>query len=244
MRFGRLVSLLAPLVAAACATSSAPERAGPSLASHVVYLAFSDGAEGIARGGADDATRGVTALCEADAFAAWQTPDECAGGDPDACREAIRAGVAAHFAAYDVAFTLVRPSEGPFSMVVIAPPHVGCTFGQRGAALADCESRNAASVGFVFDCYGDAASCAVLVAHEVGHGFGLVHSADPSDIMTPAPDDPRLAFRDEVSAVDPNPCGITSQSSHRALVAALGARRGPRREHADPRRPDERVTER
>jgi hypothetical protein len=109
-------------------------------------------------------------------------------------------------------------------MIVIAPPKSACTFGKRGAALADCGDRNPASVGFVFDCYADAAACAVLVAHEVGHGFGLVHSADPSDVMTPAPDDPSLAFRDAVSAVDANPCGITSQSSHRALLSALGAR--------------------
>lgn len=224
MRSGRLVPLLAPFVVTACAASSTPGRPTLSIAAHVVYLAFADGTDGIARGLADDATRGVTGLCEADSFAPWQTPDGCAGGDPVECREEIRARAEEYFAAYDVAFTLDRPSAGTFAMVVVAPPHSACTFGQRGAALADCGSENSASVGFVFDCYEDAASCAVLVAHEAGHGFGLVHSADPSDVMTPAPSNPSLAFREAESAVDANTCGITKQSSHRALLDALGAR--------------------
>jgi hypothetical protein len=106
--------------------------------------------------------------------------------------------------------------------VVIAPPHPDCAFGRRGVSFEDCDDADPSSVGFAFDCYGDAASCAVLVAHEVGHGFGLVHSDDPTDLMTPAPGDPGLRFQREPSSTGDNTCGVARQSSHDALVQALG----------------------
>ena len=102
------------------------------------------------------------------------------------------------------------------------PPVAACSFGQRGVAFADCLDENPSNLGFAFDCYGDAASCAVLVAHEVAHGFGLVHVLDGTDLMTLGPEDPSLRFRDEAFDAAENECGVTSQNAHQELVDRLG----------------------
>jgi hypothetical protein len=216
--------LAAALCGSACASCAAPAPAPPA-AAHVVVLEFADGTHGVTAGEVDDATLDVSQLCGTSAFTRWEAPRACAGGDRDACRDAVLREVQRRFAAYDVDFTLTRP-EPParYTTIVIAPPDAACTFGQRGVAFADCGNANPASLGMVFDCHGDAASCAVLVAHEAGHTFGLVHSLDPRDVMTPGPDDPALAFLPTSAGTEANPCGVAQQSSHATLLRNLGAR--------------------
>jgi hypothetical protein len=217
------------LLAFACGAGACAERAGAAErapASHLVFLDFSDGTHGVTAGAEDDAAHDVSQLCGADRFARWEAPRACAGGDREACREEVLEGVRGYFAAYDVDFTLTRPeASAAFTTVVIAPPLAACTFGKRGVAFADCGDENPANVGMAFDCHGDAASCAVLVAHEAAHTFGLVHSRDPSDVMTPSPEDPHLAFLPTAAPTEANACGVTSQSSHASLLRALGPRR-------------------
>lgn len=228
-RFGRsgttlvLSALLAP---SACTAEGAPLRpSASSTARRVVYLDFADGSSGVSLSDDDDATSDVSRLCDAPAFARWTAPPECAGGERDACRAEVARLVASYFEPYDVDFTLSRPTSGDFSTLIVAPPHPACSFGKRGAAFADCGDENPTSVGFAFDCYADAASCAVLIAHEVAHGFGLVHTTDEADIMRPAPDDPALRFRAEEAVTDDDTCDVGTQSSHAALLAVLGPRR-------------------
>lgn len=210
-----LGSLLATLSLSACAAEP-PPRGG-----RLVHLDFADGTTSISHGDEDDAASHVSRLCGPTTFARWEAPDEC--GDRDTCRAAVLEHVRAYFEAYDVRFTLERPDgDEPFSTVVIAPPAAACSYGRRGVAHGDCSDANPANVGFVFDCYASAASCAVLVAHETAHGFGLVHSLDPTDVMTPGPEDPSLRFRASSSLTTDNECGVSRQSSHEALLAVLG----------------------
>ena len=211
--------VLVALAAGAC-TASAPAD-GP--AARVVFLDFADGTQGVTAGEEDDATHDVSQLCAAPAFARWEAPRACAGGDRDACREEILREVRRHFAAYAVDFTLVRPAPpAVYTTIVIAPPIAACTFGRRGVAYGDCADANPANIGMAFDCHSDAAACAVLVAHEAGHTFGLVHSLDPRDVMMPSPEDPQLAFLATAAPTEKNDCGVLHQSSHESLLRILG----------------------
>jgi hypothetical protein len=215
-RAGWLVSALTALTVGAQAAPGAPGR--------LVYLDFTDGTEGITRGDDDDATRNVSRLCAAPSLARWEPAAR--GGERERFRADVLHAVRGYFEAYDVRFTLDRPAPPEtFTTIVVAPPLAACTFGRRGVAFADCGDVNPASLAFVFDCYGDADSCAVLVAHETAHTFGLVHSLDPADIMTPGPEDPSLRFLAEASPTAAGECGVLRQSSHQALLAALGPRR-------------------
>ena len=223
--------LVASLASAACActnaSASSPSLLSPSptSASRVVFLDFSDGTHGVTLGEEDDATHDVSQLCGTTTLGRWEAPRACAGGDRVACREEVLLAVRRHFEPYDVDFTLTRPAApAVYTTIVIAPTSAECTFGQRGVAAADCDDANPASLGMVFDCHGDAASCAVLVAHEAGHTFGLVHSRDPLDVMTPGPEDPQLTFLATSSATSANTCGISQQSSHATLLRNLGPR--------------------
>jgi len=119
----------------------------------------------------DDATQNVSRLCSVSSFSRWDAAPVC--GERNHCREDIHRLVGEYFEAYNVRFTLSRPSPSEiFTTVIVAPPVAECTFGHRGIAFADCGDANPRSVAFVFDCGGDAASCAVLVAHETAHTFG------------------------------------------------------------------------
>lgn len=218
-------AVLCGAACASCAAPASPPASAPPAARHVVLLDFAQGTHGVTAGEEDDATRDVSQLCSTSSFARWEAPRACAGGDRDACRDAVLREVQRRFEAYDVDFTLTRPAApARYTTLVIAPPDAACTFGQRGVAFADCGDANPASLGMVFDCHGDASSCAVLVAHEAGHAFGLVHSRDPRDVMTPGPEDPALAFLATSAGTEPNPCGIEEQSSHATLLRNLGAR--------------------
>jgi hypothetical protein len=212
----------AALAVAACGAPPPPTRE----AGHVVYLAFARGDEGVTLGADDDATTNVSRVCGTARFDAWTgAPMREYCGDRDACRRAIRDRVASYFAGLDVAFVIERPAAPPYTMVVVAPPNEDCTFGRRGVAFADCDDANPSSVAFAFDCDGDPDACAVLVAHETAHTFGLVHVVDDRDVMIGGPSDPSLAFQEDESAATDNDCGVTSQSSARALRHALGPAR-------------------
>lgn len=200
-----------------------PRAARRPPAAVVVHLDFTDGTEGVVRGDDDDATRMVSRLCATPALARWEASPAC--GTRDRCRDEVLRRVRAYFEPYNVRFTISRPPpHAPYTTIVIAPPVAACTFGGRGIAFADCGNANPRSLGFVFDCHGEAGACAVLVAHEAAHTFGLVHSRDQGDIMTAAPEDPALRFRAVPSPTEANACGVRVQNSHEALLAALGPR--------------------
>jgi hypothetical protein len=195
----------------------------PSRGGRVVYLDFADGSEGVIRGEEDDATRNVSSFCAEAAFARWDGIEAC--GDRASCMEIIRAKVERYFARFDVRFTTVRPPPGAtFTTIFVAPPSAECSFGRRGVSVVDCGDANPANVGFVFDCDVDVDACAVLVAHETAHTFGLVHVGGGSDIMTLGPENPALSFESTEHPTVDDACGASSQSSERSLLDALGPR--------------------
>jgi hypothetical protein len=224
-RAGLLVFALAMLLLVCTRNQDGPSgvsaAAGPK--GQLVYLDFVEGTEGTSQGSEDDATRNVSRLCALASSVRWEPAPQCGGRDR--CKADVLRLVREYFKPYNVGFTLSRPSPPQvFTTIVIAPPVAMCTYGRRGVVFADCGNKNPSDMAFVFDCYGDAASCAILVAHETGHTFGLVHSLDPSDIMTLAPEERTLRFREQWSPTIENKCGILRQSSHEALLSAVGPR--------------------
>lgn len=113
---------------------------------------------------------------------------ECAGSWPpfgDPVREsALVDRVQQLFADFDVMITSEPVCEGPYLRVVVGP-FEGCG-GGLGYAESSCE--RSLGQGFVFAklASGDGRTLseqAVVIAHEVGHAFGLAHVEDPRDIM-------------------------------------------------------------
>jgi hypothetical protein len=216
-----MTTRVAPLLA--IALSALGCAVGPARRERVVYLDFADGREGVAKGEDDDATRNVSRFCAAEALPRWNGIASC--GDRDACIATIRARVERYFARYQVRFTTVRPPDWePYTTVVIAPPDAECSFGRRGVSVVDCGDANPANLGFVFDCDFDVDACAVLIAHEAAHTFGLVHVNAPGDVMTPGPEDPSASFEETEHETVDEACGASRQSSHRALLEVLGPR--------------------
>jgi hypothetical protein len=205
------------LLGACGAPSEAPSPgAGP-----VIYLNFSDGTEGIEKASSDDAAGNRSTLCETGRLPRWNGAAGCGGRER--CRDEIVSRVREHFRRYAARITTTRPPDGvDYTMLVVMPPNLACSFGQRGLAPLDCGDQQRRNLGFVSDCR-DPAVCAVVISHELGHTFGLVHSQNPNEIMYSNPAVPTLTFRDEDSATASDGCDLGSQNAHRTLLATLGA---------------------
>ena len=92
----------------------------------------------------------------------------------------ILAGLRRSFARWRVDFTTTRPSAPPYTMVIVSPTGGA----HHGVAPLDCGNANPNDIAFV---YRTTLSSPDLVAreaaHELGHSFGLAHTASASEIM-------------------------------------------------------------
>ena len=186
----------------------------------VVYLNFSDGTEAVTEGDKDDATHNVSSLCGTERVGAYWGSSEC--GDRAECADLITDLVADHFRDFNVVFTLERPESGPYTMAVIGPPSGNCGFGVEGAAPLDCNNQNPENIVFAFDCPASVAACSVTISQELAHSFGLAHTQQTCDIMTPGTfrcSEPH--FSDTDALADDTRCGLI-QNNHARLLEVLG----------------------
>jgi hypothetical protein len=186
----------------------------------VVFLNFSDGTESISFGERDDATRNVSSLCAAARVGAYWGSSDC--GDRSSCASVIGALVEQHFRDFNVVFTLERPSQGAYTMALVGPPSGSCGFGVAGAAPLDCDNGNPQNVVFAFECASSSTACSVVISQELAHSFGLAHTHQTCDILSPGSE--RCAepiFSNEEAIADDPTCGAT-QNNYGRLLDVLG----------------------
>jgi hypothetical protein len=187
----------------------------------VAFLNFSDGSEAISPGEHDDATHNVSMLCDTPRVGSYWGSNDC--GDRASCMQLVADLVERHWEDMNIVFTLERPKSGPYTMVMIGPPSGSCGFGVEGAAPLDCDNRNPSNVVFAFDCAASAAACSVTISQELAHSFGLAHTYQTCDIMTPGSfrcSEPIFSKSDALA--DDTTCGAV-QNNHARLLEVLGS---------------------
>jgi hypothetical protein len=135
----------------------------------------------------------------------------------EAARQTVLAGLRAAYAPYRVSFTTERPTDGPYTMVVVSvtggPNH--------GVAPLDCGNANPSDIAFV---YRTALSSPALVAreaaHELGHSFGLGHVASRADFMEWASSGSRFTVAPYDVAHESGKCFDGDEQDAPALLAA------------------------
>jgi len=187
----------------------------------VVYLNF-DGATLTA--GQDDARTNKTGLVagtlEYPAMAAWTKL-----GGRDKGIAAVVEELKLIFEKMAVDFVTTRPSSGDYTMAVIGGTGQGVQGGGEAVGISplDCKNSNKNDIVLIFGdkIAGTAKENAFVIAHELGHSFGLEHVEDTKSIMYPALNGATCCWT--TSAVEPPViCGRDPQDDERVLLDTLG----------------------
>jgi hypothetical protein len=137
--------------------------------------------------------------------------------------------VAALFADFGLVIVTRRPAAPPYEMVVIGGEATACgqPAGVPGIAPLDCGDQTPGEIALAFaGTITDLDMLAVVVAHEVAHTFGLVHTMAGCDVMSNyLCEEGRKSFLDVVVEVAPDHagvCGLHTTNSWEALRGILG----------------------
>jgi hypothetical protein len=137
----------------------------------------------------------------------------------------------ASFSGFALEVTTTRPTGGSsYEMIAVggSPSLCGYASGVGGLAPLDCGDTVRGEVGFVFsDQITSLDFLATVIAHEAAHTFGLVHTTEACDTMSPLYCAGEKRFLDERMGVYPDQigkCGSLLTNSHLALERALGLR--------------------
>jgi len=89
---------------------------------------------------------------------------------------------------YAVEFVTTRPTSGDYTMAMIGGNGQGCKGGGGAVGIAplDCKHNMKNDIVLIFKMKDDAKQLAFVIAHELGHSFGLEHVTNKKDIMYPA----------------------------------------------------------
>ncbi len=223
-----LAGLLAFSTAFLCGSEGLAVTAANAASTHV-FLSFLDRPTTFPSSSQDDAPEGTARLAPSDPIAAfpWEAVDVTATSREQVVND-VTLKVAEIFAPYDLSIHLTLPREPTYTTVAIGGDATAAGFPSdlEGLSLIDCGDDNADNVAFAF--IGGTASVeevAIVIAHELGHTFGLEHTSLRSDIMFPERSVERVAFQDEDGSVlPPIECGQPLQNSRANLMRVLGAR--------------------
>ncbi len=109
------------------------------------------------------------------------------GADRATVVSQIKARVAALLKDFDVTLVTARPKTGPYEMALIGGLPTLCGYGPGigGLAPLDCNNASRGDLYFVFSAgITHLDMLAIAIGHELGHTFGLPHSAEGCDVMS------------------------------------------------------------
>ena len=145
------------------------------------------------------------------------------------------------FAPFNIRVVTSRPSTGDYHMAVIGGTESdinlkGFSSGIVGVAPLDCGNNNPRDIVFVFSSkvvkkYPASAQVyqtAVVIAHELGHAFGLPHMTDLCDIMYPSGGGAcatgMKAFLNKAMSITPGySCGPKTVNPYQHILKLIGA---------------------
>ena len=129
-----------------------------------------------------------------------------------------------------VEFVMERPKEGDYTMMIVGGVGNHIAGGNAvGLAPLDCKNENKNDIASVFGAKIDPTpkNLAFVIAHELGHTFGLEHVTDPTGIMAPALSSKTCCWASGPLSEPPGSCGRNgTQDSHGVLVGNVGAGEG------------------
>ncbi len=131
------------------------------------------------------------------------------------------------FLNYAVEFVTERPASGEYTMAMVGGIGDGCKSGGPGTvgiAPLDCKNSRKNDVVLVFGnkVSGSPRQLAYVIAHELGHSFGLEHVEEQKSIMYPALNGATCCWMTS-NVQPPSTCNRTSQDDAKVLTDNLGA---------------------
>jgi hypothetical protein len=131
------------------------------------------------------------------------------------------------FLQYSVEFVTERPLAGDYTMVMVGGRGDGAKKGGAGTvgiAPLDCKNTEQNDLALVFGnkiSGSNAKSVAYVIAHEMGHTFGLEHVSDQNGIMYPALNDETCCWVNSELA-EGSTCGRAKQDDTAVLKDNVG----------------------
>ena len=222
----RVQALIVAVAAAAASYWAAPARA--EVQTHeLLFVNFSTGEEAFTKSDLDNASRNESRIAGVRPAAPFTWHQ---GGRHEAVA-AILGRVHQLLLPFNIVVTAERPEQDDYIMAVVGGTGgaLGLPAGAAGAAILDCRNERRNEILFIFPdtiartAFDPVEGVASAIVQEVGHAFGLEHSADPEDVMH---SDVSLGAKRIVDGdrrvAGSSACGRSRQNSHRLLIDQVG----------------------
>jgi hypothetical protein len=190
-----------------------------------VYLNF-DGAP-LTQGG-NDATSNTTDLITVPSLS-YPALDWTTFGGKEAGMKAVVDELKILFMNYAVEWVTTRPASGDYTMAMIGGDGSNCSGGGAAVGISplDCKNSRKNEIVLIFGAKlaGSTKQLAYVIAHELGHSFGLEHVTDTKSIMAPALSGATCCWT--ISKLsEAGTCGRTEQDDAAVLKDNLGVGEG------------------